>query len=578
MTNTDLQSINEEIASNISRQVSAQVEKTISTEVESGVEAARGGMRRVKTADGKTENQGITGIGFIDAIIGFIFRFLEMIGLDKTVAGWMGNPIPEQQEVKNISSVVGKAVGNSIKNSKAQDKEGFERDMAAQLKQSLFNAENRSRYASFTDEQLNEIANKTAAQTTQTLSGMFDENGKIKNDGQNPIIAQAQQQTYQVINVELANPDTRKQFARAIGKDDISQSDMMVFATAIGPTMAVLETNRPVSAQAAAKRIYDDLSKNRSTIEATTGAKLTDNMIAAAAYGLADRYADSKGIPKDGDFRKNVARTLTAATGDVIARETADIANKAIAESTAIGVRNTYENSMNSMTDFSAWGFDAQNKRDLAIFDKYYDKTSNPDEPYKRNSLPDANGELAAAIERLNKFAAEGNSKPVVGLLTGDKALSDEQRELVSKIIGEETAKTVTNAQKPFENQQELAAALKANVEKALRERSAEIDKLGTPIATINANLSEKNKPFDMITSISGGIAEKMGKPESKETFAQIQRAQALVQGARKGAAVASVGSSGVNGNGISGGLEVANAQAQANLGLTARNASAAIT
>jgi len=571
MTENNLQAANQEITRNIASQVEAQVEGAVSGEIEQGLVAARSGMRRVKTADGKTENQGITGIGWLDAIIGGIFSLLESIGLGKMVAGWMGSPIPEQQEVKAVSSATGKAVQHFLNDPSGKTKDEFQANMAQAVKTEL--RRNRSDYASLSDEQLDEIAQKTAAETTSTLSGqLFDKDGKIKiavDENGKPLdkgglfSALGQNAVYEKMNEVLADPAKRSQLASLLGKDNVTQSDILAMSGVIGPAMAAIESSGNVSPKDAANRIYTALKDGKQGLEQSRpGVKLTDNMMAAASYTLAADYAARKGLTLDASFKSGAAAAYTDAARDIIATKTAAMADSAIAESTAIGVRSKYEAS-GYLSKNNTLAYDSD---DMKIFDKYYDRSTNEkgELTFVRNEKKDIGGELQATIARMNRFAAKGNNKLVTGLLTGNRGLSDEQRERVAQIIGDATARTIAQSPKPFETQQELAEAVRKNVEADLKSRTREIDQLGTPIAAINDKLSDANKPVDVIASIATGIEEKIKQPEFKEKFADIVQTQKFTQSLRKEAAELAVGA----GRGMTqGGAEAATAQVQANLG-----------
>lgn len=109
-----------------------------------------------------------------NGILGFIFRILEALGIEKLVAGWFGMKIPEKEDVQNAASVIAKTTQDvTAENAASLTKTELVEKVRSSTLTDL--RKHRESYPSFDDESLQEMASKAA----QGVSDNYDRIPKI---------------------------------------------------------------------------------------------------------------------------------------------------------------------------------------------------------------------------------------------------------------------------------------------------------------------------------------------------------------------------------------------------------------
>lgn len=132
--------------------IRAQVAEGIHREVYSSTRAVI--TQRVEDGVNKIRNGG--------GLMGFIFKIAEFLGLEKLLAKMFGQPIPEKQEINNVSRVVADSVTQTVtEHGASMDREQLVDAVRSNVQNNLRQAR-KGAFSSFSDEQIAEIANGAA--------------------------------------------------------------------------------------------------------------------------------------------------------------------------------------------------------------------------------------------------------------------------------------------------------------------------------------------------------------------------------------------------------------------------------
>ncbi len=455
---------------------------------------------------------------FWGLIKSMIFKFAEMLGFEKTLAKWLGSPIPEKDEQKAVASQVADTVSNTLTDPefKYTNKQEFEAGLSTRIQDNL--KANRENTPSFSDEQFAEIANKAARSASDKLSemGHFAEDGSVK--GQNmylsPVDAVAKQKVTE--SLEGLKDDEKKSLAMLAGTKEFGASQIDALSNVLGPKMAELEGRKDAlkasgsdAYTTVAGEIRTSLINNKGYLNDAGSMNMDDNRLTILADQVSKSFVrDQLGVtaaPAQAFIAESEKRKQELITGTVKEEIKAKVQDT-ITQQTAKGV---YENWQDSFWTASAY---PSEKR---VLNAYYEQDKNDPIKYNRNDKP-ADGNLATAEEALFQFAARK-----------EKGLSTKQRDRISTLVSETVAEVINDdgAKEAFTNRDTAAKMLQDRLQVKLQQ-DPELDKLGIPLATIEENLGKEKGSLGK--EIASGFAEVI-RDNKKGAFDQISAAQSAL-------------------------------------------------
>ena len=127
------------------------------------------------------------GGGIIGAIISGLFALLEAFGMEKTVAGWFGQSIPEDKQITAVANATADSVSTALtspdftyKGKNISQLKKAPKELQAAIQSNVYSTlqEKRAEFGNFSDGQLAEIASKAGAKVAEDPSKILNLNNE----------------------------------------------------------------------------------------------------------------------------------------------------------------------------------------------------------------------------------------------------------------------------------------------------------------------------------------------------------------------------------------------------------------
>lgn len=477
------------------------------------------------------------GSGFFGAIVGFLFRLAEALGIDKWVAGLFGKHIPDENDKQILTNQVTASVSDVLTEKDASGKpklagmsdEQMEEAVRHRIARDLQG--NEAIASRFTPEQIAKIAGETAAGVKDNMdairAAVAPDKPKVTDV---KLAGTPEQQVEQTLNVMADN----------IGIEKIVDPEKTAQAMALKPALVsigakvVMANKDKINDPEAMSRLYiDALQKDEATRNKLAGLGLDLNdpasreLVTNLMKNNLDAYKDTLAKAAEGQATAITAQAAPAFSEkelkSMVSKKVAAEVSEGIKSATAVGAVASWHNSWSRVTTPVDGDL-------VTVMHKYYhyDPSKHDGkkaEHYWRNDTPDKNGELRRTENKLYSQAVSWH-----------RGLNDKQRIEAGNIVGAAVSETLGdfNDRKlgdTPEDRQALRAALQKNIKAALYENKDRLNALGpdNTIETINYNLTDdKTRPFDLFARMSESVAASVAENKGG-SYTELARAQNLL-------------------------------------------------
>lgn len=280
--------------------VQARLRENIRTQTSAATNDAVNGTIEAEKESVRSNEQG----GFWGFLKSIIFKIAEFLGAEGWLAGMMGVPIPEKQEVGTLSKQVGDTVSRTLTDPdfEYENRKDFETQLASNIYDDLKakkEADEKS-MDSFSLDQLKEVAQRTAKGVGEKFSGLFDKQGnKIPGSSLSAVAALANNKFTDALS-EL-KPEEKEGLGALAGKDKIDNADLGIISSVLATDLAELESRKgalKAKGGEAYHEVADQLSRkliaNKDRINQSGNMNFTDAGLTALADKVAEKYVSEQ--------------------------------------------------------------------------------------------------------------------------------------------------------------------------------------------------------------------------------------------------------------------------------------------